>query len=282
MTDDLLEDEFGDIIAKARFGRGQSAAAAAAAAGISAADLAALEGCERAPSRDESDGLAAALALEPACLWAIARDAWSPAPVALDDGATRITTIPYPPMRVIQYVVGDLASGQALVVDPGAEPERILAALADQTWSAAAIVVTHADGDHVGALAAVDRALRVPVWIHPRERDRLDRAGGLDVHTFEHGDRFTAGPFEIEALGTPGHSPGHTSLALRGLVLSGDAIFAGSLGRTSLGPAHYAGHLAAVRERLLTLPPAARLFPGHGPPTTVGEELRHNPFFAGG
>ena len=277
---DLLEDEFGDIIGKARFGLNLSAEDVAGRVGISTADLEVLEDCARSPTKAENDALAAVLNLDPERLLAVAQDAYVPDPVPADRGGVRIRVIPYPPMRVYQYVVGDLEIGQAVVVDPGAEPDRILGVLADEQWTAAAILVTHADADHIDALPAVHEALNVPIWVHPLEQPRLPALQEADIRTYDHGQRFQAGPFEVEARRTPGHSPGHSSLVLRDLVLVGDAMFAGSLGRTSLGPAHYADHLAAVRSQILSLPAATRLFAGHGPPTTVGEELAHNPFFA--
>lgn len=278
---DLLEDEFGDIIGKARFGLDLSAEDVAGQVGISTAELKVLEDCLRSPTRAESDRLAALLNLDPERLLAVARDAYVPNPVPLDHGGIRIRVIPYPPMRVYQYVVGDLETGQAVVVDPGAEPDRILGALADEQWTAAAVLVTHADADHIDALPAIHDALHVPIWVHPNEQPRMPALEGADIRNYRHGQRFQAGPFEVEARRTPGHAPGHSSLVLRDLVLVGDAMFAGSLGRTALGPAYYAEHLAAVRSQILSLPPATRLFAGHGPPTTVVEELAHNPFFAG-
>ncbi|MYA58988.1 MAG: MBL fold metallo-hydrolase [Chloroflexi bacterium] len=277
---DLLEDEFGDIIGKARFGLNLSADDVAGQVGISTDELAVLEDCERSPTRAETDALAAVLNLDPERLLAVARDAYVPNPVPLDHGGLRIRVIPYPPMRVYQYVVADVETGQAVVVDPGALPDRILGVLADEQWGAAAILITHADADHIDALPAIHAALDVPIWIHPNEQSRLPALEHADIRTYDHGQRFQAGPFEVEARRTPGHAPGHSSLVLRDLVLVGDAMFAGSLGRTSLGPAYYAEHLAAVRSQILSLPAATRLFAGHGPPTTVGEERANNPFFA--
>jgi glyoxylase-like metal-dependent hydrolase (beta-lactamase superfamily II) len=277
---ELLEDEFGDIIGKARFGLGLSEENVAAQVGISTDELQVLEDCQRSPTEAENNALASVLNLDPDRLLAVARDAYVPNPVPLDHGGVRIRVIPYPPMRVYQYVVGDVATGQAVVVDPGAVPDRILGALADEQWTAAAILVTHADADHIDALPAVHQALGVPIWVHPKEQPRMPALQGADIRNYGHGQRFQAGPFEVEARRTPGHAPGHSSLVLRDLVLVGDAMFAGSLGRTALGPASYADHLAAVRSQLLSLPAATRLFAGHGPPTTVGEELANNPFFA--
>ena len=277
---DLLEDEFGDIIGKARFGLDLSAEDVAGQIGVPTSDLEVLEDCLRSPTKAESDALAALLNLDPERLLAVAQDAYVPEPVPLDHGGVGIRVIPYPPMRVYQYVVGDVETGQAVVVDPGAVPDQILGALAAEQWTAAAILVTHADADHIDALPAIHQALNVPIWVHPDEQPRMPALKGADIRNYNHGQRFQAGPFEVEARRTPGHAPGHSSLVLRDLVLVGDAMFAGSLGRTALGPAYYGDHLAAVRAQILSLPAATRLFAGHGPPTTVGEELAHNPFFA--
>ncbi len=277
-----LEDEFGDIIAKARSGGGLSAQRVAQAAGIPAAQLAAMEAYEQAPSEAVCGRLADALGLHAASLWAIATESWAPAPVEpVLAGGAQIRLLPYPPMRVTMYLIGDPESGQALVVDPGAEPERILGTLRGAGWRTAAILITHGDADHVDALADVYRELRVPVWVHVDELAQVEGVDAADIRRIEANCEFSAGPFEIRALQTPGHSAGHTSFALRGAVLAGDAIFAGSAGGTKLGPQYYPEHLASVRDYILALPGETKIFAGHGPPTTVAEERAHNPFFAG-
>jgi glyoxylase-like metal-dependent hydrolase (beta-lactamase superfamily II) len=277
----VLEDEFGDIIGKARHGLGLSVEETAAAAGLSAPDLRALEAYEHAPTETENRRLAEALQLEPAALWSIATEHWQPVSSATElEGGARLVLLPYPPMRVTMYVLGDTASNQALIVDPGAEPQRILAALSRECWQAVGILITHADGDHIGALADVWQASLVPVWVHADERPRLRGVDAAHLHSFDRDVEFALGPFVIRALETAGHAAGHTAYALRDAVFVGDTLFAGSVGRTSLGPEHYQAHLAAVRAQILSLPAATRLFPGHGPPTTVGEERVNNPFFA--
>ena len=276
-----LEDEFGDIIAKARSGKGLSTEDVARPSAMPVADLRALEACERAPSREECGHIAHALDLEPDALRAIATESWAPPPVTPElEGGIQIRLLPHPPMRVTMYVIGEPSSGQALVLDPGAEAERILGVLRSAGWRAVGILVTHGHGDHVGALAAVCRELRVPVWAHVEERASLRGVDARDLRDPEGEPEFTVGSFRLRALLTPGHSSGHTAYALRDGVMVGDSLFAGSIGRTNLGPVHYAGHLSAIRERILSLPPDTKLFPGHGPPTTVGEERAHNPFFA--
>ena len=276
-----LEDEFGDIIAKARSGKGLSAEDVARPSGVAVGDLGAMEAYERIPSRDECRRIAQVLDLEPETLWAAATESWVPQPVVPGlAGGIQVLLLPHPPMRVAMYVIGQPSSRQALVVDPGAEPERILGVLRSAGWRAVGILVTHGHGDHIGALAELYRELRVPVWVHAEERASLRAVDARDVRALEGETEFAAGPFELRALPTPGHSSGHTAYQLRNGVMVGDALFAGSVGRANLGPVFYASQLSAVRERILSLPADTKLFPGHGPPTTVGEERAHNPFFA--
>ncbi|MBH40867.1 MAG: hypothetical protein CL790_06515 [Chloroflexi bacterium] len=277
---DVLEDEFGDIISKGRFGLGLSVPDLAQLAEVPAHHINEFEAYRREPREDESAQLAQALQLAPASLWAIATKSWAPAPIDLNQAGTQIKQVFHPPMRLTQYVAGDKNTSQALVIDPGAAADLLLTTIIESHWTAIAILITHADSDHIGALEQLNRTLNVPVFIHPTEKNRLPTPSNPNLRTFNHGDLFTIGPFEIEARGTPGHSPGHTSLVIRDFVLAGDAIFSGSIGRTSTGPDHYANHLATVEAQLLSLPESTRLFPGHGPPTTVGEEQIHNPFFA--
>ena len=275
-----LEDEFGDIVAKARRGLGMDANDLAHAAGIGAGMLHEFETYVRKPTEAECQMLAEILDLDSAALWDIADGRWAPAPVSLDlAGRGRIATIPHPPFRVTMYVVGDTQTQQALIVDPGADADGILNAVRQQGWQPVGVLITHADHDHIGALAEIERAHSAPVWLHTDEHIRLKGVTPRKVHLIDSTGDFTVGPFHVRALETPGHSAGHTSFAVRDAVLVGDTLFAGSLGRPS-GPATYGAHLKAVRDNILTLPPATKLFAGHGPPTTVGEERAHNPFFA--
>ncbi len=277
----MLEDEFGDIIAKARMGEDLGLDDLAEATEITLLDLRAMEAYQRVPSEQETQRLATALNLGVDALWAIAAEAWRPAPVAPELAAGhRITMLPHPPMRVTMYVIGDPSSRTALVIDPGAEPDRILGLLRSEGWRAVAILITHGDGDHVGALPAVYRELRVPVWINSDERVRAPGVDAADIREIEGTAEFAAGPFEIQALPTPGHSVGHTAYVISDGVMVGDALFAGSIGRPVLGAELYPRQLAAVRDQILSRPVSTKLFPGHGPPTTVGEERAHNPFFA--
>lgn len=193
------------------------------------------------------------------------------------------------------YIVADDDSGEALIVDPAAEPERILDRLTQGGWRAAGIVATHGDFDHLLAAAAVREATGAGFRLHRKDKDRLVRmqqsaAAFLGIETdpppevdgyLEDGDEVKVGRTTLRVLWTPGHSPGSISLYDgAGNVFSGDLLFSGSVGRADLPGGNLATLLASIRDQLLPLGDEVRVFPGHGPATTIGRERRFNPFLA--
>lgn len=281
MTTIPLEDEFGDVIGKARRGLGLEPADVARRADLDEATLESMEDCERQPTQAESERLAAALELHAPSLWDVATEAWRPqAQAPTLAGGLQVRMIPHPPMRVTMYIVGDPATGDALVVDPGALPETVLETVREAGWHVTAYLITHGDADHIDALAAVYAQAPAPLWVHEGARSLVHGVDEANLNVLTRDGPFTAGPFALEAMETPGHAPGHTAFALRDGVLVGDTVFAGSIGGTRTGHLGYAGQLAAIRAKLMTRDDDTKFFPGHGPPTTVGEEKLHNPFLA--
>lgn len=204
-----------------------------------------------------------------------------------------IERFPVGPLQANAYVLveGDVA----VIVDPGDEPALLSEALARHGARLQAVWLTHADFDHVGGLAGLLDAHPVPVYLHPAERPLLQNAArqaaawGLhipspDVATepLADGLELTLGAVTARCLFTPGHTPGHTAFFLpdERTVLTGDALFNGSVGRTDRPFGDGPRLLRSIREKLLTLPPDTRALPGHGPETTIGRELRTNPFLA--
>lgn len=189
------------------------------------------------------------------------------------------------------YLVGDEATGAAVIIDPGEEWERFLAELKGRNWRLEAIWLTHAHLDHVLGVAEVHAATGAPIWLHPGDRplyDTLPQQGlwfGLRVqpppaphHHLVAGESVSVGPHRFEVRHTPGHSPGSVSLVGNGIVFSGDALFAGSIGRTDLPGGDYDTLIASIRRELLTLPDQTVVLSGHGPPTIVATERATNPF----
>lgn len=224
----------------------------------------------------------------------------------------RIVTLAVGPLEANAYVLLDPATGTAGIVDPGDEPERLLQAL--EGYRAAWIVATHGHFDHVGAVRAVKEATGAPFLLHPDDREMLAYASdaarlftGRPVPeppepdgSLSHGQRLALGRGVLEVRHTPGHSPGSVSLVLWEAepapaggragqggappaplgVFSGDALFAGSIGRTDMPGGDHETLLRSIRRWLLTLPDDCPVWPGHGPATTVGQERRSNPFLA--
>ncbi|MGH9476614.1 MAG: MBL fold metallo-hydrolase [Terriglobales bacterium] len=207
-------------------------------------------------------------------------------------GLRRIT-FPVGPLACNCSILGDDASGTALLVDPGAEVGAILDRLAAQHWKLQAILITHAHLDHIGGAAALRRATGSPVWLNPRDRDLCGmlemQAQWLGVPPPEPteldaelapGARLALAGTSLEVLETPGHTPGSVSLYVpsEALLFAGDTLFAGSVGRTDLPGGDGVALQRSLRGQLLTLPDATAVVPGHGPLTTIGCERRSNPF----
>ena len=192
------------------------------------------------------------------------------------------------------YLVADEASGAAVLVDPGDEGDRIVEMVERRGLTPSAVWLTHAHLDHIGAVSAVRRAWpEIPVSLHPADRVVYARgtesaAGyGLpweqpeppDVE-FAEGDVLTLGATRFDVWHVPGHAPGHVVFIGGGVMLGGDCIFAGSVGRTDFPHCDPVAFQASL-GRLLTLPDEIVIHPGHGPRTTVGRERATNPFLTG-
>ena len=207
-------------------------------------------------------------------------------------------------MRIVQipngqfvencYLVVDERAGECAIVDPGEEAGLILHKLAATSAKPVAIWLTHAHIDHVLGVPRVAAETGVPVWLHAADRPLYDAVPeqaqwfGLAApalpppdRTFAHGDTVRVGELAFGVRHTPGHSPGSVSLVGPGVVLSGDVLFAGSIGRTDLPGGDFDTLIASIERELLSLPDATIVYTGHGPETTVGRERRSNPFLTG-
>lgn len=189
------------------------------------------------------------------------------------------------------YLVADPATGEAAIIDPGEETGLFLARLGYERWALRAIWLTHAHLDHVAGVEAVKAATGAPIYLHPRDRvlyDTVPRQAamfGLEAakppppdQALADGDVVGVGGCTFTVLHTAGHSPGGVSYSGHGVVFVGDALFAGSIGRTDLPGGDPDTLIASIREKLFALPNETVVYPGHGPSTTIGEEKRTNPF----
>ena len=196
------------------------------------------------------------------------------------------------PLQENCWIVHGDGSDRALVIDPGDEAPRLIAALDELGLEAEAILLTHTHFDHVGAVAPLARHTGAPVYCPELELPVLKDINsyvfpgygpfeGYDAdETLAGGERLELAGLELDVVFTPGHSPGHVSFSIaeHELLLSGDVLFAGSVGRTDLPGGDHATLLNSIATLLDTLPDATRVLPGHLGATTLGRERVTNPF----
>ena len=184
------------------------------------------------------------------------------------------------------------SDGEAIVVDPGDEEERILRFVDDLEAKVRYIVATHAHFDHVLAVNGVRRATKAPFLIHQDDlpilalmQERVNQFMGLHVpppprvdNFLKEGDVLKLGQENIRVMHTPGHSPGSISLTGDGYVLTGDALFNQSIGRTDLPGGNMKILVESIKGKLFQLPNNTLVYPGHGPETSIEDEKLANPF----
>jgi glyoxylase-like metal-dependent hydrolase (beta-lactamase superfamily II) len=208
-----------------------------------------------------------------------------------------LATFPVGPLECNCTVLGDEASGEAMVVDPGDNIPQILALLQKHKLQLKQIVVTHGHIDHVGGALRLKKATGAPILLNKNDLPQLEmmdvQAGWLGIEppdvappdaSAEDGMMVGIAGHAAQVLFTPGHTQGSICLhfAPESLLLAGDTLFAGSIGRTDLPGGDSRLILRSLHERVLTLPDATRVIPGHGPATTIGEERETNPFLQPG
>lgn len=266
-----LEDEFGDVIRKARTGQGKTAAAVARRTAIAEQRLSYFESYRETPRRQESDALAGELDLDADSLWEVALEQYVPEARELPAGL-QMESFTFTGMDSHGYLIQG-ASGGSILIDPGGAPDRIVAAIKRRSWSLDGILLTHGHGDHVAGLDGVRAEFTVPVYAHRQEWSGDDM---VDISATEH---FEVGGFSIEILACPGHTAHGVTFVFDGVAAVGDTMFAGSLGGPLEGERFYPSLLESAK-RILSLPDQTILLPGHGPATTVAEEKNNNPFMA--
>lgn len=203
---------------------------------------------------------------------------------------------PVAPLGCNCVILGDEDRGEALVVDPGGEHERILGRLNELGLRCIGIVHTHTHFDHVGGTGEVQKATGAPTMLHEEDlflyqgmQMQLDAFGlplrapdPVEIDRFlAEGDTVSAGSVEAGVLHTPGHTPGSICFTVEGdepVVLAGDTLFQGSIGRSDLWRGDGSTLISSIKDKLLALPDETLVITGHGPTTTIGDERRNNPF----
>ncbi len=190
------------------------------------------------------------------------------------------------------YLVYDEKTREAAVVDPGAEPKKIIASIDQFDLKPVMLINTHGHVDHIGANKDIIEMYSVPLLIHSGDGKLLSNAlqsafalmlgakkSPLPDKFLEDGDMVDIGAVSgLKVIHTPGHSPGGITLVGDWFILSGDTLFNQGVGRTDLPGGSWDQLMASIKTKIFTLDEDLRVFPGHGPPTTVGQEKNSNPF----
>ena len=203
-----------------------------------------------------------------------------------------VATLPVGMIQTNCYIAGCPETREGAVIDPGGNPERILAEVERQGLSIKYVLNTHAHFDHTDANGAIVRATGATLALHPLDLPLLQASGGaalfglqadpspapeLELHD---GDELEVGTLCFKVLYTPGHTPGHVCFLeeAEGVLFDGDVLFHRSIGRTDLPGGSYQQMMDSIRGVLFALPDETVVYSGHGPATTIGEEKRLNPW----
>ncbi len=194
------------------------------------------------------------------------------------------------PLEENTYIIGDEATKQAIVIDPGDESDRIIEIIKDRGLQVHSIICTHTHFDHVGAVGDIKKATGARILIHKEDQQVYETAKdqaafwGYDLDDIpqpdgyiDEGDNIQVGSINFKVMHTPGHSPGGICLYGGGVLITGDTLFKGSVGRTDF-PGGSMEELKKSFRRLLGLPENTKVYSGHGPESTVGMEKRTNYF----
>lgn len=270
-----LEDALGDIVAKARRGRGMSEGDLAAVAGLTLKQIEEIESYELVPEDAVVWRLAEALDLKTPALVDIAHGNYSPEEPDLNGYAPlRVISSPFSTYLVNAYLLWDPDSRNAVLFDTGTDMQPIRETIDSEGLHLEVLALTHTHRDHVAIIDEVRSLFGPRVIASPNEPVP-------QAQLVADNESFTVGALGVVVRETDGHSPGGLTFIVSGpgvqhrIAVVGDALFAGSAGGAAVS---YDALHSGIREKILTLPDETLILPGHGPMTTVGQEKRHNPF----
>lgn len=189
------------------------------------------------------------------------------------------------------YIVYSENTNDGIIVDPGGDADHIMEVIEKNKLNIKHIILTHGHGDHIGGVIDLKNSLNVDVMIHEEDAEML-RNGDINLSTtmamgsveiepdrlLKDGDIIKFGDLEAEVIHTPGHTRGGICLKIEDILITGDTLFSGSIGRTDLSGGNYETIISSIKEKLMVLSDNIEVLPGHGGPSTVGRERVSNPF----
>ncbi|GAC1311358.1 MAG: hypothetical protein NVS2B3_07640 [Vulcanimicrobiaceae bacterium] len=272
----MLEDDFTDIMRKAKRGTETTDAQIAAATGIERATLVSWAKGKGVPTDDEARAVARVLGLDPGKFADAVAARWTPATVLPRD----VRHHPHDPHPSNGYLFFLEDGRTAALVDPAGIPQTILAAIDEGPYALRYILITHEHADHCDATADIARAFpQAQIVMHRADVHAIGALGARALPVVD-GDELPFGEHAaIRMLHTPGHTDGSSCFLFRSTLFTGDTLFAGSVGGVFGERSGYRDILASVTTKIFALDDATVVVPGHGPPSTVAQERAHNPFF---
>lgn len=189
------------------------------------------------------------------------------------------------------YIIFDESTRNGIVVDPGGDVDDLLASITENNIQVKHIILTHGHGDHIGGVIGLKTALGASVLIHELDKEMLIDGsknlstamamGSIEIEPdrlVKDGDIIKVGDLNIEIIHTPGHTLGGICIKIEDNLITGDTLFAGSIGRTDLLGGDYDTIIKSIKDKLMIYPDDTKVYPGHGPSSTIGKEKISNPF----
>jgi len=189
------------------------------------------------------------------------------------------------------YIVYDQETLEGMVIDPGGNPEIILEYVKNFELNITRILLTHGHGDHIAGVEGVAKALKVPVWVHKNDKELMEdgtknlsvmlHIGDITYDADVYFDESSSMEFlgqQVKIIHTPGHTPGSVSFLIGSDLFVGDTLFFHSIGRSDLYAGNFDDLEKSIQEKIYTLDESIKIYPGHGPQTNVGEEMKNNSY----